>query len=236
MRWNVFWGGRGVKLRSVWWRCCWSCWPPASKSAPSESQIRFSLIGFVHMSCVFSVSLQTVQCLLRQEVSVSPQQPGQMQEGVHQEESGECLSFYLLPSTLSTCLSVWLSVCLQVLLARQAVRARRRLTRRLAKQRLMDARKLLKRLRRLAKEVRGHGEIGHHNDVTGWNMFWGLTSFPPPPSLSSPRRPSQMYFCGCWLEESDWLMSGSPPTPSSSHWWRSRGGGTVAESPPSTWR
>lgn len=119
------------------------------------------------MSCVFSVSLQTVQCLLRQEVSVSPQQPGQMQEGVHQEESGECLSFYLLPSTLSTCLSVRLSVCLQVLLARQAVRARRRLTRRLAKQRLMDARKLLKRLRRLAKEVRGHGEIGHHNDVTG---------------------------------------------------------------------
>uniref|UniRef100_A0A665XCY1 Fer-1 like family member 4 n=1 Tax=Echeneis naucrates TaxID=173247 RepID=A0A665XCY1_ECHNA len=39
-----------------------------------------------------------------------------------------------------------------VLLARQAVRARRRITRRTAKQRLMDGRKFLKKLRLLAKE------------------------------------------------------------------------------------
>lgn len=44
--------------------------------------------------------------------------------------------------------------CLQILLARQAVRAKRRFTRRTAKQRLIEGRKILQKLRLLAKEVR----------------------------------------------------------------------------------
>lgn len=43
-----------------------------------------------------------------------------------------------------------------MLLARQAMRARRRITRRTTKQRMIDTRKLLKKLRLLAKEVRSH--------------------------------------------------------------------------------
>lgn len=42
------------------------------------------------------------------------------------------------------------------MVARQAVRARRRITRRTAQQRLVDGRRILKKLRLLAKEVRGH--------------------------------------------------------------------------------
>ncbi|KAM8756787.1 fer-1-like protein 4 [Acanthopagrus schlegelii] len=55
------------------------------------------------------------------------------------------------PNNLDRCRKEFIKKNL-VLLARQAVRARRRLTRRIVKQRLMDARKLLKKLRRLAKE------------------------------------------------------------------------------------
>ena len=97
-----------------------------------------------------------------------------MQEGVSQEEFGECvltcLSFYMPIHYLSLCLTVFLSVpmsaCLQVFLARQAVRARRRITRRMAKQKLMDTRKLLRKLRLLAKEVSGHDR-----------QCWGVTSY-----------------------------------------------------------
>lgn len=59
---------------------------------------------------------------------------------------------------------------------------------------------------------------------------------PPLHILSSPRIPSLMRFYGYWVEASDWLMSGSPPTPYFSRWWRSRRGGTVAKSPPCIWR
>ncbi|XP_073325341.1 fer-1-like protein 4 [Pagrus major] len=55
------------------------------------------------------------------------------------------------PNNLDRCRKEFIKKNL-VLLARQAVRARRRVTRRTAKQRLMDARKLLRTLRRLAKE------------------------------------------------------------------------------------
>ncbi|XP_034440467.1 fer-1-like protein 4 [Hippoglossus hippoglossus] len=55
------------------------------------------------------------------------------------------------PNNLDRCRKEFIKKNL-VLLARQAVRARRRITRRLAKQRLMDTRKLLKKLRLLAKE------------------------------------------------------------------------------------
>lgn len=126
-----------------------------------------SLTASLPLPAYLSDSLQTVQRFLRQEVSVSTQQPGQMQEGVHQEEFGELsspVSLYLSPCT---CLCDFMSGCLQVLLARQAVRARRRVTRRTARQRWMDAKKLLKKLRLLAKEVRVHREItGHHKDIT----------------------------------------------------------------------
>ncbi|XP_065811257.1 fer-1-like protein 4 isoform X2 [Labrus bergylta] len=55
------------------------------------------------------------------------------------------------PNNLDRCRREFIKKNL-VLLARQAVKARRRMTRRTAKQRLMDSRKLLKRLRLLAKE------------------------------------------------------------------------------------
>ncbi|XP_070695599.1 fer-1-like protein 4 [Pempheris klunzingeri] len=55
------------------------------------------------------------------------------------------------PNNLDRCRKEFIKKNL-VLLARQAVRARRRITRRTAKQRLMDTRKLLKKLRLLAKE------------------------------------------------------------------------------------
>uniref|UniRef100_A0A3B4VIG5 Fer-1-like protein 4 n=1 Tax=Seriola dumerili TaxID=41447 RepID=A0A3B4VIG5_SERDU len=55
------------------------------------------------------------------------------------------------PNNLDKCRKEFIKKNL-VLLARQAVRARRRITRRTAKQRLMDSRKLLKKLRLLAKE------------------------------------------------------------------------------------
>uniref|UniRef100_A0A8D2ZTG7 Fer-1 like family member 4 n=1 Tax=Scophthalmus maximus TaxID=52904 RepID=A0A8D2ZTG7_SCOMX len=55
------------------------------------------------------------------------------------------------PNNLDRCRKEFIKKNL-VLLARQAVRAKRRITRRTAKQRLMDARKLLKKLRLLAKE------------------------------------------------------------------------------------
>nr|XP_019952111.1 PREDICTED: fer-1-like protein 4 [Paralichthys olivaceus] len=55
------------------------------------------------------------------------------------------------PNNLDRCRKEFIKKNL-VLLARQAVRARRRITRRLVKQRLMDTRKLLKKLRLLAKE------------------------------------------------------------------------------------
>ena len=69
------------------------------------------------------------------------------------------LPLYLSSYYLSVCLSDLMSAWLQVFLARQAVRARRKITRRTAKQRLMDSRKILKKLRLLAKEVRGHREV-----------------------------------------------------------------------------
>ncbi|XP_029357924.1 fer-1-like protein 4 [Echeneis naucrates] len=55
------------------------------------------------------------------------------------------------PNNLDRCRREFIKKNL-VLLARQAVRARRRITRRTAKQRLMDGRKFLKKLRLLAKE------------------------------------------------------------------------------------
>ncbi|XP_039972477.1 fer-1-like protein 4 [Xiphias gladius] len=55
------------------------------------------------------------------------------------------------PNNLDKCRKEFIKKNL-VVLARQAVRARRRITRRTAKQRLMDSRKLLKKLRLLAKE------------------------------------------------------------------------------------
>uniref|UniRef100_A0A4W6CNI3 Fer-1 like family member 4 n=1 Tax=Lates calcarifer TaxID=8187 RepID=A0A4W6CNI3_LATCA len=55
------------------------------------------------------------------------------------------------PNNLDKCRREFIKKNL-VLLARQAVRARRRITRRTAKQRLIDSRKLLKKLRLLAKE------------------------------------------------------------------------------------
>ncbi|XP_044028971.1 fer-1-like protein 4 [Siniperca chuatsi] len=55
------------------------------------------------------------------------------------------------PNNLDRCRKEFIKKNL-VLVARQAVRARRRFTRRTAKQRLMDGRKLLKKLRLLAKE------------------------------------------------------------------------------------
>ncbi|KAF0034740.1 hypothetical protein F2P81_012498 [Scophthalmus maximus] len=58
------------------------------------------------------------------------------------------------PNNLDRCRKEFIKKNL-VLLARQAVRAKRRITRRTAKQRLMDARKLLKKLRLLAKESPG---------------------------------------------------------------------------------
>ncbi|XP_031705495.1 fer-1-like protein 4 [Anarrhichthys ocellatus] len=55
------------------------------------------------------------------------------------------------PNNLDKCRKEFIKKNL-VFLARQAVRFRRRLTRRMVKQRLMDSRKLLRKLRRLAKE------------------------------------------------------------------------------------
>ncbi|KAM9362008.1 fer-1-like protein 4 [Symphorus nematophorus] len=55
------------------------------------------------------------------------------------------------PNNLDRCRKEFIKKNL-CLLARQAVRARRRVTRRTAKQRLMDSRKILKKLRQLAKE------------------------------------------------------------------------------------
>ncbi|KAI3369771.1 hypothetical protein L3Q82_024597 [Scortum barcoo] len=55
------------------------------------------------------------------------------------------------PNNLDRCRKEFIKKNL-VLLARQAVKARRRITRRTAKQKLMDSRKLLKKLRLLAKE------------------------------------------------------------------------------------
>ncbi|KAG8007550.1 Fer-1-like protein 4, partial [Nibea albiflora] len=55
------------------------------------------------------------------------------------------------PNNLDRCRKVFIKKNL-ILLARQAVRAKRRFTRRTAKQRLIDARKILKKLRLLAKE------------------------------------------------------------------------------------
>ncbi|XP_070758115.1 fer-1-like protein 4 [Enoplosus armatus] len=55
------------------------------------------------------------------------------------------------PNNLDRCRKEFIKKNL-VLVARQAVRARRRITRRTAKQRLMDSRRLLKKLRQLAKE------------------------------------------------------------------------------------
>lgn len=65
-----------------------------------------------------------------------------------------CPSFnhHHLPACFS--LPDWMSYFVQILLARQAVRARRRITRRTAKQRLMESKRFLKKLRLLAVEVR----------------------------------------------------------------------------------
>lgn len=104
------------------------------------------------------------------------------------------LPAYLLP----VCLSDLMSHCLQVLVARQAVRARRRITRRTARQRLMDAKKLLKKLRLLAKEVRGH-----RSSQIGCSMFsmpevWHYSLTPPSPQ-------PQTTIPDVFL----WLLSGS---------------------------
>lgn len=121
-----------------------------------------------------------------------------MQEGVHQEDFSEstqpvslstCLCFHLtlflpvsLSFCLSTCLSCCMSVCLpvslsasvKVLVARQAIRAKRRITRRVIKQRLIDSRRILKKLRLLAKEVRGHT----NTTAVTWRWSVHLTSDP----------------------------------------------------------
>lgn len=181
------------------------------------------------------MSLQTVQCFVRQEVSVSSQQPGQTQEGLYQEESGECFPVSLI-IYLPLCLTVLPSGFHQVMLARQAVRFRRRVTRKTTKQRLIDSRKLLRTLRLLAKEVRSRRVVTIQSTKIIIKCLVRLMCDPLPNYLTSPRLPSQMCFYGSWVEESDWLMSGSLPTLSSSHWWKSRGGRIVAKSPPSTWR
>jgi len=143
------------------------------------------------------------------------------------------VSFYLFAVCLS--LSDWVSDCLQVLLARQAVRARRRITRKSVKQRLMDSRKLLKKLHLLAAEVRHLSQCMLPQRLHV-QFDWRMTSFLSFHTVFSPRVLFQMLFSGCIVEASDWRTSGSLPTPSCSHWWRTRRGGTVAASPLSTWR
>lgn len=107
------------------------------------------------------VSLQAVLRSVRQEVSITSQQAGQMPEGLHQKEFGECFLRILSTIPLSLCQAVS-SPSGQILIARQAIRIRRRVTRRTVKQRLMESRKILKTLRILAKEV-SRGGLG---DVT----------------------------------------------------------------------
>lgn len=147
------------------------------------------------------MSLQTVQCFLRQEVSVSSQQPGQTQEGLNQEESGECFPVFLI-IYLPLCLTVLLSGFHQVMLARQAVRFRRRVTRKTTKQRLIDSRKLLKTLRFLAKEVRNQRVVAIQSTKMSKiiNCLVHLMCDTPPTHthyhLTSPRLPSQMCFYG----------------------------------------
>lgn len=105
MRWSVSSGGRGAKQKSVWWRCCSSCWPPASTSLLVE--VYFLLRSSQHF---LVMSLQAVFCFDRKEVSFSAQQAGQMPEGLHQEEFGEC--FLLFSGFISTIPAVYLSNCL----------------------------------------------------------------------------------------------------------------------------
>lgn len=133
------------------------------------------------------MSLQTVQRFLRQKVSVSSQQPGQTQEGLYQEESGECFPVFLV-IYLPLCLTILPSGFHQVMLARQAVRFRRRVTRKTTKQRLLDSRKLLRTLRLLAKEVRSHRVVTIQSTKTSTIIKCLVQSMcdPAPPTIISP--------------------------------------------------
>lgn len=242
MRLNVSSGGRGVKWRSVCWTCCWSWWSPASQCLPPEYLIR---IGVIHPPVYLSVHPLTSPFLFscvslcrqfshfsdRGSLSRPNNLDARRREFIKKKLVRSLSPVFPLLSPLS--LSIFLSDCLQILVARQAVRARRRITRRTAKQRLIEVRKLLKKIRLLAKEVRGHIEVT--TVVLYVCLRLDLIS-PSKPSLSSPRVPSQMCFYGYWVEASDWLTSESLPTPSSFRWWRSTRDGTVDESQPSTWR
>lgn len=70
--------------------------------------VEFSLRSSWHLLLI--MSLQAVFCFVRKEVSFSSQQVGQMQEGLHQEEFGECfLWLFLHHSPMS--LTVVSSLC-----------------------------------------------------------------------------------------------------------------------------
>lgn len=156
MRWSVSWGGQEVMQRSVCWRCCWSWWPPASKSPPSWNLDwnKSSLSLMCPLVCVFADS------------SVFSQTGGLSLVPTPWTDAGGTLSrriwwvfSCLLIIYLPLCLTVLPSGFHQIMLARQAVRFRRRVTRKTTKQRLIDSRKLLRTLRLLAKEVRSHSVV-----------------------------------------------------------------------------
>lgn len=126
----------------------------------------FSLIWFDLFSCPSLCRVFNVSADRR-----SPSRPNNL-DRCRKEFIKKNLVSLLSPASVypSLCLTVLLSVfltscpsTLQIILARQAVRLRRRITRRIVKQRLTDSRKLLRKLRLLAKEVRGHKVvfIGH---------------------------------------------------------------------------
>uniref|UniRef100_A0AAQ4NV40 Fer-1 like family member 4 n=1 Tax=Gasterosteus aculeatus aculeatus TaxID=481459 RepID=A0AAQ4NV40_GASAC len=115
----------------------------------------FSLIWFDLFSCPSLCRVFNVSADRR-----SPSRPNNL-DRCRKEFIKKNLVSLLSPASVypSLCLTVLLSVFLtsspsnlQIILARQAVRLRRKITRRIVKQRLTDSRKLLRKLRLLAKE------------------------------------------------------------------------------------
>lgn len=112
--------------------------------------------------------------------------------------SGPSFTHHHLPACFS--LPDWMSYFVQILLARQAVRARRRITRRTAKQRLMESKRFLKKLRLLAVEVRVQRVwlilTKKMLKITLCTICCKSDIYCPRCALFSPRVPSQMLSYG----------------------------------------
>lgn len=158
MRWKCSWGGRRASPGSVWWRCFWSWWPPASQSPPSEK----IWVPFIYpppcLHNLFPFFCRQFSAFSERRSQFRPNSLDKYRkEFIKKNLASFCFLFFLSAVSCSSRLhpsSFFSPSDWQVVLARKAVKARRRVTRKTANQQLTESRKLLKKLRLLAAEVR----------------------------------------------------------------------------------